>query len=100
MIEIYGDFKFKTLWSPWFIQINISAVRVHGSQKSDDCGIYRPLRIKRVYLLLYKVADTPFHIKGVAVADPGTDRLGGGADFVVQEFIHTMYMWGCEGVRR
>ena len=27
-------------------------------------GIYRPLRNKRVYLSLSKVADTPFHIQG------------------------------------
>ena len=28
------------------------------------CSIYRPLVYERVYLPLYKVADTPFHIQG------------------------------------
>ena len=30
----------------------------------DKLYIYRPLAYERVYLPLYKVADTPFHIQG------------------------------------
>ena len=30
----------------------------------DDLSIYRPLGYERVYLPLYKEADTPFHIQG------------------------------------
>ena len=39
--------------------------------------IYRPLEYKRVYLPLYKVADTPFHIQedGMSPADLNSSKL-------------------------
>ena len=47
-------------WSP------LKVMKV-GFQDHGDSFISRPLGYERVYLPLYKVADTPFHIPGDAV---------------------------------
>ena len=39
-------------------------IYVHNYLDGYQVGLYRPIGYERVYLTLYKVADTPFHIQG------------------------------------
>ena len=47
--------------------ISILAYHLVANFDIDSSTLNRPLRYERMYLPLYKVADTPFHIQGFLI---------------------------------